>query len=100
MTFDDFNSQEFPILPLTSETLTCDSTSTLYEEQETAMTDYPGKLVHDAAIRGPSQTLIINALQSPTTDLADVTHDCNTFLKRKLLAFPLLLMTGHYCLLK
>ncbi len=39
------------------------------------MTDYSGAIVRDAAVRGPD--LVINALHSLTTDLADMTHDCN-----------------------
>ncbi len=39
------------------------------------MMDYSGNIVHDAAVRGPQ--LILNELQFLTTDLADLTHDCN-----------------------
>ena len=39
------------------------------------MMDYSGNIVRDAAVRGPQ--LILNELQSLTTDLADLTHDCN-----------------------
>jgi hypothetical protein len=39
------------------------------------MMDYSSNIVHDAAVRGPQ--LILNELQSLTTDLADLTHDCN-----------------------
>jgi hypothetical protein len=77
VTIDDFSSQEYPRLHLISETLNWDPTTTLHKEQETAMMDYYGKLIHDAAMRGPPKTLIINALQSLTTDLADVTQDGN-----------------------
>ncbi len=75
VTINSFNSQEYPRLHLTSETLTWDPTTTLYEEQETVMMDYFGKLAQHAAIRGPPQTLIVNALQTLTTDLAHVAHD-------------------------
>ncbi len=34
-------------------------------------------LIRDAAVRGPSPTLIINELHSLTNDMADVTHDYN-----------------------
>ncbi len=77
VTINEFNSQECPRLHLTSETLTWDPTTTVYEEQETAMTNYSGKIVHDAVVRGPPPTLIINLLQSLTTDMAMITHDCN-----------------------
>jgi hypothetical protein len=60
---------------LTSETLTWDPMTDLYEKQEHAMMDYSGNIVCDAAMRGPN--LILNELQSSTTDLADLTHDCN-----------------------
>jgi hypothetical protein len=39
------------------------------------MMDYSGNIVRDAAMRGPQ--FILNELQSLTTDLADLTHDCN-----------------------
>jgi hypothetical protein len=74
VTIDAFNSQDYPRLHLTSESLTWDPTTDLYEQQENAMVDYSGNIVHDAAVRGP--TLIFNELQ-PLTDLADLTHDCN-----------------------
>jgi hypothetical protein len=77
VTIDDFNSQVHSRLHLTSEILTWDPTTTLDEEQETAMTDYSSKLVLDTSVRGPLQTLILNVLQPLTTDLADVMHNCN-----------------------
>ncbi len=77
LTIDDFNSQDYPQLNLTSETLTWDPTTTLYEEQENAMTDYSGNIVCDAAMRGRIWTSIVNELQLPTTDMADMTHNCN-----------------------
>jgi hypothetical protein len=64
-------------LHLTSETLTWDPTTTLYEELENAMTDYSGNIVRDEAVRGQIPTLIVNDLQLLTTDMADMTHDCN-----------------------
>ncbi len=39
--------------------------------------NYSGNTVRDAAMRGQVPTLIANELQSLTTDLADMTHDCN-----------------------
>ena len=44
-------------------------------KQEHTMMDYSGNIVRDAAVRGPK--LILNELQSLTTNLADLTHDCN-----------------------
>jgi hypothetical protein len=76
-TIDEFNSHDHLRLHLTSETLTWESTTDLYEQQEHAMMDYSGNIVHDAAVRGPQ--LILNDLQSLTTDLADLTHECNFY---------------------
>jgi hypothetical protein len=39
-------------LTLTSETLTWDPMTILYEQQENAMMDYSGNIVSDAAMRG------------------------------------------------
>ncbi len=75
MTTKEFNSHDHLRLHLTSETLTWDPTTDLYEKQENAMMIYSGNIVHDAAMRGPN--LILNEFQSLTTDLADLTHDCN-----------------------
>ncbi len=77
MTTDEFNSQDYPQLHLISETLTWDPTTNLYEQQDNAMTDYSGNIVHDAAVRGQVPTLIVNELRLLTTDLADMMHDCN-----------------------
>jgi hypothetical protein len=41
------------------------------------MMDYSSNIVCDAAMRGQVLTLIINELQLLTTDMADMTHDCN-----------------------
>jgi hypothetical protein len=75
VTINEFNSHDYLQLHLTSETLTWDPATDLYEQQEHAMMDYSGNIVHDAAMRGPK--LILNELQSLSTDLADLTHDCN-----------------------
>jgi hypothetical protein len=75
VTMDEFNSHDYLRLHLTSETLTWDPTTDLYEKQENAMVDYSGNIVRDAAVRGPK--LILNELWSLTTDLADLTLDCN-----------------------
>jgi hypothetical protein len=75
MNIDEFNSHDHLRLHLTSETLTWYPTTDLYEQQEHAMMDYSGNIVRDAAVRGPK--LILNELQSLTTDLADLMHDCN-----------------------
>ncbi len=75
VTIDEFNSHDYLQLHLTSETLTWDPTTDLYEQQEHVMMDYSSNIVRDAAVRGPK--LILNELQSLTTDLADLTHECN-----------------------
>jgi hypothetical protein len=75
VTIDEFNSHDYLRLHLTSETLTWDPTADLYEKQENTMMDYSGNVIHGAAMRGPK--LILNELQSFTTDLVDLTHDCN-----------------------
>jgi hypothetical protein len=52
-TIDEFNSHDHLRLHLTSETLTWDPTTDMYEQQEHAMMDYSGNIVHDATMRGP-----------------------------------------------
>jgi hypothetical protein len=52
-TINEFNSHDYLRLHLTSETLTWDSTTDLYEQQEHAMMDYSGNIIRDAAMRGP-----------------------------------------------
>jgi hypothetical protein len=47
-----FNSQDYPELHLTSETLTWDPMTNLYEQQENAMMDYSDNIGCDAAVRG------------------------------------------------
>jgi hypothetical protein len=70
VTANDFYNDDIPSIDLTSETLTWDPSTTLYEER-----DHFGAIVCDAAVRGPD--LVINALHSLTTDLSDILHDCN-----------------------
>ncbi len=77
VTIDQFNSQDYPHLHLTSETLTWACTTNLYEQQENAMLDYSSNIVCDTDVRGQAPALIINELQLLTTDLADMMHDCN-----------------------
>ncbi len=69
-TIDEFNSHDRLRLHLTSETLTWDPTTNLYEKQENTMMDYSGNIVRDAE-------LILYELQSLTTDSDDLMHDCN-----------------------
>jgi hypothetical protein len=76
-TLDKWNSDAFRRLHLTSETLTWDPTTTLYEGQELAMTDYSGNVVRCDALRGQVSSLVINSLSSLTADYADVTDDDN-----------------------
>jgi hypothetical protein len=77
VTIDEFNSQDYPQLHLTSQTLTWDPTTTLYGQQENAMMDYSSKIVRDAAMRRQVPTLILNELQLLTTNMAYMMHDCN-----------------------
>ncbi len=48
ITLDEWNSDAFKWLHLTSETLTWDHTTSLYEEQEAAIVDYSGRVVTTA----------------------------------------------------
>jgi hypothetical protein len=73
VTADDFYNDNIPSIDLISETLTWNPSTTLYEEQENGVIDHSGAIVRDAAVRGPN--LVINALHSVPTDLADITHD-------------------------
>ncbi len=78
VTINEFNSQDYPRLHLTSETLTWDPMTNLYEQQENAMTNYSGNIFRDAAVRGQVPTLIVNELQLLTTDLSDMMHTIST----------------------
>jgi hypothetical protein len=73
-TIDELNSHDHLRLQLTSATLTWDPTTDLYEKQANVMMGYSGNIVRDAVVRG--QNLILNELQSLTTDLDDLPHDC------------------------
>ncbi len=78
ITLDEWNIDAFKRLHLTSETLTWDSTTTLYEEQEAAMVNYSGHVVATMQpLRGHINHLVINLLSSLKTDQADVTDDNN-----------------------
>jgi hypothetical protein len=77
VTINEFNSQDYPWLHLTSATLTWDPTTNLYEQQENDMMDYSSNIVCDATVRGQVLTLIVNELQLLTTDMADMMHDWN-----------------------
>ncbi len=80
ITLDEWNSDAFKQLHLTSETLTWDPTTTLYEEQEAAMIDYSGRVVTTTRpLMRHINHLVINLLSSLTTDQADVTDDNNFY---------------------
>ncbi len=80
ITLDEGNSDAFKRLHLTSETLTWDPTTTLYEEQEEAMIDYSGRVVMTTGpLMGHVNHLVINLLSSLTTDQADITNDENFY---------------------
>ncbi len=78
-TLDEWNSDAFRRLHLTSETLTWDPTTTLFEDQEMAMIDYSGNVLRHGALRGQVSSLVINSLSSLTVDHADVTNDDNFY---------------------
>jgi hypothetical protein len=63
-TLDEWNSDAFMRLSLTSESLTWDPTTTHYSDQEAAMTDYSGNVVRCAAVRGHVGILALNSLSS------------------------------------
>ncbi len=80
ITLDEWNSDAFQQLHLTSETLTWDPTTTLCEEQEAAMIDYSGHVVMTTLpLMGHINHLVINLLSSLITDHADVTDDENFY---------------------
>ncbi len=80
ITLDEWNSDAFKRLHLTSESLTWDPTATLYEEQEAAMIDYLGRVVTTTRpLMGHINHLVINSLSSLTTDQADVNDDENFY---------------------
>ena len=55
LTLDEWNCDAFWWLHLTSETLTWDPTTTLYEDQEMTMTDYSGKHRQTCCVEGTSK---------------------------------------------
>jgi hypothetical protein len=80
VTLDEWNSDAFKRLNLTSETLTWDPTTTLYEEQEGAMVDYSGRVVTTTRpLMVHIKSLVTDSLSSLTTDQADVTDDKNLY---------------------
>ncbi len=75
-TLDEWNSDAFKWLHLTSESLTWDMTTIFYERQEAAMIDYSGHVVTTTrSLRGHVNHLMINSLSSLTTDQADIIND-------------------------
>ncbi len=80
ITLDEWNSDAFNQLHLTSEMLTWNPTTSLYEEQEAAMVDYSGHVVTTARpLMKHVNRLVINLLSSLTTDQTDVTDDENFY---------------------
>jgi hypothetical protein len=68
-TLDKWSSDAFWWLHLTSESLTWDPATTLYEEQEATMTEYSGRVMTmTRALRGHVSNLVMNLLSSLTTD--------------------------------
>ncbi len=104
ITLDEWNSDAFKRLHLTSENLTWDPTTSLYEEQEAAMVDYSGRMVTTARpLMKHVNRLVINLLSSLTTDQADITDDKNFY---DVLASHVQIpsietsLNGHICLRK
>ena len=64
---------------LTSESLTWDPSTTLYEDQKVAMTGYSINAVRCVTVRGHVGNLVINLLSSLTADLVDVIDDDNFY---------------------
>jgi hypothetical protein len=80
VTLDEWNSDAFKWLHLTSEALTWDPTTTLYEEQEAAMIDYSGCVVTTTRpFMMHIKSLVIDPLSSLTTDQAEITDDENRY---------------------
>jgi len=80
VTLDEWTSDAFKRLHLTSETLTWDPTTTLYEEQEAAMVDYSGRVVTTARpLMVHIKSLVFDPLSPLTTDQADVADDENLY---------------------
>jgi hypothetical protein len=78
VTADQFNDQDtYPHISLTSDTLTWDPSTTLYRNQELAMTNLHGEVCTYANVRGPRTSLVINSISSTYTDHIDITHDDN-----------------------
>jgi hypothetical protein len=101
---DEWNSDAFKRLHLTSETLTWDPTTTLYEEQEAAMINYSRRVVTTMQpLMGHINHLVITSFSSLTTDQADVTDDKNFY---DVLASHVQIssietsLNGHICLCK
>ncbi len=72
-----YDKETYPHVSLTSDTLTWDSTTTLYHEQEMAMTDLHSIVGKHATVRGHRPTLVINSICLVHTDLINVTDDDN-----------------------
>jgi hypothetical protein len=77
-TLDEWISDAFRRLHLTSKTLTWNPTTILYEDQE-MVTDYSGNVVRRGALRGQVSSLVINSISSLTADHADVMDDNNFY---------------------
>ncbi len=80
VTLDEWNSDAFKWLHLTSETLAWDPTTTLYEEQEAAMVDSSGRMVTTTRpLMMHINSLVIDPLSSLTNDQADITNNENLY---------------------
>ena len=76
VTADQFNDQDtYPHVSLTSDTLTWDPSTTLYRDQELALTTLHGDTCTYASVRGPRNSIVVNSISSTHPDLIDITHD-------------------------
>ena len=75
-TLDEYNSDVHRRFHLTSEHLTWDPSTTMYEEQEAAMIDHHGDIVRDGNTTARGR-LIVNELSSLTNDAVDFTSNDN-----------------------
>ena len=75
-TLTEYNSDIHPRFHLTSEHLTWDPSTTMYEEQEVAMIDHHGEIVRDGNTTA-RRCMIVSELSSLTTDAVDFTDNDN-----------------------
>ena len=72
LTLDKWNSKAPLCIHLTSETLTWDLTTSLFEEPEASMTNYASNIVPCSGKRGRGNAYVINSISTLTVDLVDI----------------------------